>query len=388
MSGRFQLSLDVSAVPPSPAGAGRYIVELASTLAHRRDIELVLVSRRNDSARWVPLTTTGAVRVWPAAPDHRPLRLAWEQARLPELLRALSPAVHHGPHYTMPERSPVPAVVTIHDCTFFDHPEWHERSKALFFRRAMRTAAHSAAAVVCPSQTTAENVSRFCDVRAEIFVAPHGVDHERFTPDEPAEGSDDAALRQLGIEPGRRYVLFVGTIEPRKNVEGLVQAFDAVASGRPDIWLVVAGQKGWGTGAVDRALATMVNGERVVRTGYVANDAVPALLRRATVVAYPSWEEGYGLPALEALACGAQLVTTTGTAMAEFARGAAMLVPPGDIVALGEALVSVVDGEDPLDAVARRTRGFERAAERTWEASTDVHFAAYRHAAAAGPTGT
>lgn len=396
---RLAVSLDVTAVPASPAGAGRYTVELAAALAERDDLDLTLVSRRADAGRWHDLARarsgargaggTGrgeggpgapgvaAPRVLAAAPAARPLRLAWEQVALPGVVRRAGVSVHHGPHYTMPLRSPVPVVVTVHDCTFFDHPEWHERSKVLVFRRAIREAARRAAAVVCVSQATAARLQELCRVEGPVVVAPHGVDHGRFRPEEPGPGEDAAALAALGLDPDRPYVLHVGTLEPRKDVPGLVRAYDRVADAHPDALLVLAGQPGWGADAVDRAVSGARHGSRVVRTGYVPDGAVPALLRRAAVVAYPSLEEGYGLPALEALACGAPLVTTEGTAMAELAGPAALLVPPGDPGALAAALGSVLSGNDP-HAAERRRLGLDAAAGRTWAASADRHMEAYR----------
>ena len=175
-------------------------------------------------------------------------------------------------------------------------------------------------------------------MRAPVVVAPHGVDHRRFTPLEPAEGADRALLAALGVPVDRPLVAFVGTLEPRKGVAPLVAAFDQVARAHPDAVLVLGGQTGWGMAETEHALAAARHPERIVRTGYLPDEAVPALLRQAAVVAYPALEEGFGLPALEALACGAPLVTTEGTAMAEMAGGAALLVPPGDVAGLAGAL--------------------------------------------------
>jgi glycosyltransferase involved in cell wall biosynthesis len=393
----LRVSLDVSAVPAAPAGAGRYTLELAAALARRPDADLVLVSRRGDGGRWRELAraadgvaedgqTPGGAAVEPrpsevlaAAPGARPLRLAWEQMGLPRVLRRAGPDVHHGPHYTMPERARLPVVVTVHDCTFFDHPEWHERSKVVLFRRAIKVAARRAAVIICVSRTTADRLHESCPVAGPVVVAPHGVDHERFRPDEPVAGGDVAALRALHLDPDRPYVLFVGTIEPRKNVPSLVRAFDRIAAAHPETLLVIAGQRGWGADEVDRAvLSAEHHRDRVVRTGYVPDQAVPALLRRAAVVAYPSLEEGYGLPALEALACGAPLVTTSGTAMAELAGEAAVLVPPADTEDLAAALDSVLSGEGGAAVAERRRLGMAIAAERTWAASAERHMEAYR----------
>jgi glycosyltransferase involved in cell wall biosynthesis len=211
-------------------------------------------------------------------------------------------------------------------------------------------------------------------------VAPHGVDHGRFTPREPAAGSDRAVLAALGVPVDRPLVAFVGTLEPRKGVVPLIAAFDQVARAHSDAVLVLGGQTGWGMAETERALAAARHPERIVRTGYLPDEAVPALLRQAAVVAYPALEEGFGLPALEALACGAPLVTTEGTAMAERAGDAARLVPPGDGADLAGAIDRALrEGR----ATVRRSLGLTVAAERTWEASVDLHLRAYVLARAA-----
>jgi glycosyltransferase involved in cell wall biosynthesis len=378
MSSRpLALSLDVSAVPARPAGAGYYIMELARRLCLRPDVDLTMVSRRGDQDRWEELAA-GAAGVVGAVPVSRPGRLLFEQTGFPRLLGSLGVRVHHAPHYTMPERSAVPCVVTIHDCTFFDHPEWHERSKALLFRRAIRRAALHAGALVCVSEVTAARLRASCEVRAPIVVAPHGVDHERFLPVEPVAGADAAILAASGVPHDRPLVAFVGTLEPRKGVASLVAAFDRVAQTQPDAVLVLGGQVGWGLTAIEGALASARHGDRIIRTGYLPDAAVPALLRQSTVVAYPAIEEGFGLPALEALACGAPLITTEGTAMAEMAQGAACLVRPGDDGALTEALATALEGgREAPEVVRRRSLGLSVATRYTWAASVAKHVEAY-----------
>ena len=371
-SGALQVSLDVSAVPVRPGGAGYYTMAIAEGLDRRDDVGLSLVTRRDDEQRWHAVAGRSLVRG--AVPDSRPGRLVFEQLRLGSVLRSMGVQVHHGPHYTMPSRSPVPCVVTIHDCTFFDHPEWHVRSKAAFFRRAIRRAARQAAVLICVSRVTEERLRAWCEVRAPVIVAPHGVDHQRFSPLEPAEGADRVLLSSLGVPVDRPIIAFVGTLEPRKGVAPLVAAFDQVARRHPDAVLVLGGQTGWGMAETERALAAARHPERIVRTGYLPDAAVPALLRQAAVVAYPALEEGFGLPALEALACGAPLVTTEGTAMAEMAGDAALLVAPGDVAGLADALGTALhEGR----ATARRSLGIAVAGERTWEASVALHRRAY-----------
>jgi glycosyltransferase involved in cell wall biosynthesis len=383
MSDPLALSLDVSAVPTHPGGAGYYTIELARLLSARSDVALTMVSRRGDEERWRRLAGNRSP-VLGSVPRRRPSRLIFEQVGFPRLLGSLGVNVHHAPHYTMPERSPVPCVVSIHDCTFFDHPEWHLRSKVLLFRRAIRKASLHAAALICVSETTATLLQEYCEVRAPIVVAPLGVDHLRFTPEEPELGADRAMLAGIGVPLDRPLVVFVGTLEPRKGVAPLVAAFDRVAESHPDAVLVLGGQMGWGMTETQRALASARHGDRILRTGYLPDAAVPALLRQATVVAYPALEEGFGLPALEALACGAPLITTIGTVMGEMAGGAAQLVIPGDRSTLADALQSALDqGKEAHEVIGRRTLGIQVAADHTWEASVSLHLHAYRLALAA-----
>ena len=384
MTGAVRVSLDVSAVPTRPAGAGRYILRLAEGLAGRDDVALRLWCRRDDAARWSGPSGAGeGATVRSVVPRWRPLRLGWEQLRLPGLLAGTDAEVHHGPHYTMPERARLATVVTIHDLTFVTHPEWHERSKVRLFRRAIDVAARRATALVCVSTATASSLEELRRPRGRVFVVPHGVDRHLFGSEEPAPGFDRAVVDRLGVRPP--YVLFVGTVEPRKAVPDLVAAFDRLAGDRPDLSLVLVGRPGWGEAEVERSIASSRHGARVVRAGYLPDPDVAALLRSAAVAAYPSRQEGFGLPALEALACGAPLVTTAGTAMAEVTEEAALLVAPGSPADLADALASVLGGGEAV--AARRERGLAVAARYDWEAVAARHAEVYRWAAAQGGTG-
>jgi glycosyltransferase involved in cell wall biosynthesis len=209
-----------------------------------------------------------------------------------------------------------------------------------------------------------------------VTVIPHGVDHDRFRPGPAGDPADLGALAAVGVRPP--YVAFVGTPQPRKGIDVLVRAFDRVAGSHPALGLVLAGGRGWGSGAIDAALGAMAHRDRVVRTGYLPDEALPALLRQATAVAFPALAEGFGIPALEALACGAPLVTTSGTAMEEVAGEAALMVPPGDAAALADALDALVRGGP--DVAERRHAGLSVAAAYTWDASAAGHVAAYLRA--------
>jgi len=368
-----RVALDVSAVPPRPAGAGMYTISLARHLARRTGVELHLLARRTDE-RWTMLAPGAAVHA--VAPDGRPARLAWEQVRTARLVRSLAPDVYHGPHYTLPVRSRVRSVVTVHDLTFFDHPEWHERAKVVYFRAMIKAAVARADAVVCVSDHTASRLRVHAHPRGELVVIPHGVDHDRFSPDGD-ESTDLRALARHGISPP--FVAFVGTIEPRKDVPTLVRAFARIAPDHPDMQLVVAGGDGWGT--IDARDAVAVSGvaTRIVRPGYVPDGVVAAMYRRARLVVYPSLEEGFGLPALEALACGAPLVSTRGSAIEEVVGDAAVLVAPGDADALAHALRQLLG--DDRERERLRAAGPVRAAAFTWDRSVAQHVSLYERVA-------
>ncbi len=368
----LRVAIDVSAVPARPAGAGSYVLAMVGALGRAGGVHLDLVAATGDHVRWETLAPEADVHS--VVPGTRPLRLAWEQTRGPGLVKRLGSQVWHGPHYTMPVLARVPVVVTIHDLTFFDHPEWHERTKVGYFRTMIQAAVRRATVLVCVSQHTANRLEDRLHPKAPVLVIPHGVDHQRFRPVEPAPGADAELLAPLGVRAP--FVAFVGTQEPRKHLPALVRSFGRLAARHPDLQLVIAGQRGWGTDAIDSAIVANPAPERIRQLGYVTDAVVPALLRQAQAVAYPSLDEGFGLPALETLACGGALVTTTGSAMEEVVDDAALLVAPGDIHGLTEALGTVLASGAEVERLRRR--GPEVAAAYTWAACAQRHLEAYR----------
>jgi glycosyltransferase involved in cell wall biosynthesis len=367
--------LDVSAVPARPVGAGVYTIAIARGLAARSDIDLVLLTRRADGERWSGIAPGAEVHA--SAPNRRPSRLAWEQVSGPAIAKRVRPDVWHAPHYTMPLRSTVPTVVTMHDLTFFDHPEWHERSKVVYFRRMMLSAARRADTIIAVSHDAADRLRARLRPRGEVFVIHHGVDHGRFT-STGDERADLAALAAHGISPP--YLAFAGTIEPRKDVPALVRAFARIAPAHPEVQLVLAGGDGWGVTEARAAIASSGVATRVLRPGYLDDATLAALFRRAAAVAYPSLAEGFGMPALEALASGAPLVTTSGSSLDEIVGDAALLVPPADGPALASALERLLD--DAAVATRLRAAGPARAAAFTWDRSVEDHVDAYRRTVA------
>ncbi|MHB8457851.1 MAG: glycosyltransferase family 4 protein, partial [Acidimicrobiales bacterium] len=222
--------------------------------------------------------------------------------------------------------------------------------------------------VICVSATTANRLAELTDVRAVLVVAEHGVDHERFGP-----GRVEQSALPEGIlrAPESELIVHVGTLEPRKGIVDLVKAFDEVALDHPKAVLVLAGLPGWGTSEVSDAIAASSSRNRIQVLGFVPDDTVIALMRAARVVAYPSLEEGFGLPALEAMAVGAPLVTSERTAMAEFAGEAGWLAPSGQPRALARVIRAVL-GASQEEVSRRREEGFARARMFTWRRTGEL----------------
>jgi glycosyltransferase involved in cell wall biosynthesis len=368
-----RVALDVSAVPPQLAGAGRYIAELARRLP-ANGVDTTLVTRRDDTLRWYDWSPASYVAS--VVPNARASRLLYEAWVLGTSATARTADVWHAPHYTMPHRRSKPTVVTIHDLTFFTNPEWHERSKVPFFRRAINYAATHADVLISVSDFTSRQIEEIIPRHAPLVTAPLGVDLDRFTRD---GRHDDDLLRSHHLASDVPYILFLGTFEPRKGLDVLLSAFDEISRRSPDVELWLAGQTGWGVKAVETQIAEHVAHERIRRLGFVDDSVLPSLLRHARTVAYPSRGEGFGLPVLEALACGATVVTTSDTVMSDVADGTALLANAGDSASLAAQLdiALAMSDEDRSD---RASRGRARAEQFSWTSSIAQHVIAYNMA--------
>ncbi|WP_159805796.1 glycosyltransferase family 4 protein [Cellulomonas citrea] len=376
----MRVLIDATAIPADRGGVGRYVEELVAAL-DQMDLSVGVVAQPRDVERLAARAPTAELIAAPRSVERRPARLAWEQTLLPALARQWRADVLHCPHYTAPVAAGVPVVVTLHDATFFSHPEVHSGLKGRFFRAATRRAVRRAAALVVPSEATGREVRRFAGGSPATFhVAYHGVDREVFHP--TGDDVQERVRGALGLG-GRPYVAFLGTLEPRKNVPALVLGWTAAVRDREDPpALVLAGGPGWDD-AVEPALAAVPRTLVALRAGYLPLDDLAGFLGGAEVVAYPSLGEGFGLPVLEAMACGAPVLTSRELSLPEVG---------GDAVEYaGTSPEEIADVLGRLlDDVARRhalgEAAVERAALFTWEASARVHAEAYRAAQRAATT--
>ncbi|HEX3897742.1 MAG TPA: glycosyltransferase family 1 protein [Mycobacteriales bacterium] len=365
--------VDATAVPADRGGVGRYVDGLLGALG-AAGADLAIVCQRADAERYSLVAPQATIVPGPPAIAHRPARLAWEQTGLPLVAQQLAVEVIHSPHYTMPLRAGRPVVVTIHDATFFTSPEAIAAVKGTFFRSAIRTALRRATRVIVPSKATRDELVRVLDADPTMLdVAYHGVDPQLFHP--PTDADKARVAARLGIRGD--YVAFLGVLEPRKNVPALIRGWVEAVSWRDDPpALVLAGGRGWDED-VDAAVAEVPAHLRVVRPGYLRFADLPGYLGGATVVAFPSHGEGFGLPVLEAMACGTPVLTTQRLSLPEVGGDAVAYTEP-DSASIGTALSALLD-----DAARRRALGdaaLARAREFTWAASAEAHMQAYARA--------
>jgi glycosyltransferase involved in cell wall biosynthesis len=367
-----RVAVDATAVPADRGGVGRYVDELLPALV-AEGADLVVICQERDVDHYTGLLPGTELRAAPAAIARRPVRLAWEQVGLARLARSAGAQVLHCPHYTMPLASSLPVVTTLHDATFFSHPEVHLPVKRRFFRTWTRISLARARRCLTPSGATRDELVRLVGADAgRIDVAHLGVDAARFhvpTADERA-----AARAHLGIEGP--YLAFLGTLEPRKNLPELIRAWSTIADA-PD--LVLAGGRGWDD-EVELAAAAVPASHRLHRPGYLPLELLAGYLGEAQLVVYPSLGEGFGLPVLEAMACGAPVLTTKLLAIPEIGGDAVAYTATGadSIAADLRALLA-----DPRRRAELAAAGLERAAGFDWRSCARAHLVSYTAAYAA-----
>ena len=373
----MHIAVDGSAIPRQMAGAGVYTYQLVRALAEiEGDHRLTVFARPglfDDLA-----ADERRLRVVHVGPSSRLARLAWEQTVLPRLLRRLNVDVLHSPHHHTPLVTRGPRrVVTFHDVTFLLLPERYSLARRLYMEGVTRAAARVADAIITPSQTVRQEVIDRLGIPSERVVALPEAAGPQYMPIEDEEIL--GRVRQKYQLP-RRYILSVGSLEPGKNRTRLIHAYARLRGDGIDCPLAVAGQPAWLYEGDFELVRRLGLDEQVRFLNYVPDEEMPALYSGAALLAFPSLHEGFGLPVLEAMACGTPVVTTNVSATAEVAGDAALLIDPQDVEALATAIGRVLSDE-ALQADLR-ARGLARAKEFSWQQTARQTIAVYEAVAA------
>ena len=352
-----------------PGGTAWSVLELLRALRDRSDVDVVGVSARHNGPPPEPWTVPVPVRSLPI-----PRALLYETwhaplARFPRVERATGPVdVVHATAIAYPATN-APVIVTVHDLSFLNDRRRATRYGHRFFRRGTDLARRNARLVVCPSQASADECIAVGFDPGRVRVIPWGVRNDPVA-------DDRVVAARAAHRLDRPYVMFAGTVEPRKNLPALLEAFGRLD--RRDVDLVLAGPEGWNED-VGAAIGRLDG--RVRTLGFLPRSELVALLAGADVFCYPSIQEGFGLPVLEAMAQGTAVVTSAGTATSEVAGDTGVLVDPRDVDAIAHALERLLD--DPVERKRIGVEGQVRAATFTWARTAQAYAELYEEAAGA-----
>lgn len=308
----------------------------------------------------------------------QPLRILWEQFVLPGKSQRDGADVLHAPGYIAPMASSLPVVATMYDLIALQYPRWCRVGNRLHYGAALPLSARKARRIIAPSMVTRMAiVDRLCVPERLVDVISPGID-DCFTPlGNSAADSEIVGKHRIP----RPYILFVGNLEPKKNVGSLIEAFRRLktAAGIAHS-LVIAGRSGWNCSSLFRLVTKLDMRREVIFTGFIPAEELPAIYRCADLFVFPSWYEGFGLPPLEAMACGVPAIVSNRGALPETVGDAALTVDPADVPAITQAMRVVLDRRELRDSLVER--GLERASRFAWRGAAAATDRTYEEARA------
>ena len=372
----MRIGIDISRIAATArTGTEQYTYELLAALA-RMDRRTTYWLYCNElPAQLPPLGTNFTLR-------RVPLSRLWTHVRLSAEVLVNPPDLLFIPAHVIPLAAPIArrtrSIVTIHDLGYLYFPAAHTRAQRLQLRLTTAWSARVATHVIAISHATKADLIRLAHIpTANISVVHHGVS-TRFQP--PALGTGSAPTPGSQMSDHSPYFLYVGTIQPRKNLVRLIEAFALALPRLGRQRLIIAGRRGWLSQPIEQRATELGVADRVEFCGYVEDAQLPQLLSGATAFVFPSLYEGFGMPVLEAMACGVPVMTSNTSALPEVSGDAALLIDPGDTQAIVESLVSL--GNDPALRSDLQRRGLEHVRTFTWDRCAQETIAVFQQTAA------
>lgn len=364
----MKIAIDGRALTTTRTGGGYYTYHLLEKLVERdRDNKYLVCAHKQIG---YPIGADNLrVRV-----DPFPLGMLWQQFGLPRALREEKVDLLHSPLFTLPLRMPCPGIITIFDLTPVLLPQFHHWKVRLSLKFTMKSSAQRASKIIAISQNTYHDIIKHLEVdESKVSVIYPGVSADFH----PRDSLDFQEIRQKYAN-GARYILHVGTLEPRKNLGFLIDVYDRLVKGRESserIHLVLAGGEGWGHENLFRKVAELGIQDKVFFTGYVPSDGLPYLYNAAEAFVFPSLYEGFGLPVLEAMASGVPVVTSSTSSLPEIVSDGGMVVEGWNVEEWADVLHNVlVDGKIRKDIISR---ALAQAKKFPWEKCADEMLKVY-----------
>jgi glycosyltransferase involved in cell wall biosynthesis len=352
----LRIGFDLSPLHAPPGGVGMYTASLYEQLGEQTSDELLPLAHR-------PLVSAD-----PKQPDrHLPWlnKTAWMQLVLPLQLAHLRPDLCHFTNSVAPLLAPCPTVVTIHDMTLWLYPQLHYARRLLAMRSIIPPAARRSAAIITVSNSAKQDIIRILGVPSEKVEVIYEAAEPCFRP-LPAATASEVAEQCLPLPP--RFILHVGTIEPRKNLVRLIEAIALLRKqGTAPPPLLITGERGWKEDAIFAAVERLDLQDCVRFVGFVPREVLVALYNLADLLVLPSLYEGFGLPLIEAMACGTPVLTSASGSLAEIAGDAADFLEPTSVSSIAAAIEKLL--ADPARRDELRSRGLQRAAGFSWAAT-------------------
>jgi glycosyltransferase involved in cell wall biosynthesis len=377
----MRIAIDYTSAVRQGAGIGRYtrgLISALATLDGRNRYTLLVAGGGSHRPASMPSEPNFAYRQLPGT--DRALAILWHRFLLPLYadVWAGGADLFHSPDFALPPLLRAVGLVTVHDLSYMHYPEHAQPGLMRYLGKAVPRSVRRARLVLADSGSTRDDIISFLGTKPDrIRVVYAGVGREFHPVTEP--GVLARVRGQYGLE--WPFVLNVGTLEPRKNHLRLLEAFSLLTEAHADLHLMLVGGKGWLYDDVHAAVDRLGLRDRVVFPGFVRDEDLPSLYTMAAAFAYPSLYEGFGLPVLEALACGTPTVCSDSSSLPEVAGDAALLVHPNDVDGLARALTRILSDETLRGQL--RGRGLLQAARFTWEAAAASLMACYHEAATA-----